>query len=262
MRSMKMAVALLVVAVTTGAAITANAVAAPPEFGRCVPATTPKTGEYSGKNCLHPAEGKGRYNFVPGPGEHPKFEGVSSESVVLAMPTLTINCAAETFNGEYTGAKTASVTVDLIGCSNVASGKRCQSNPAKEGEIEPPGTLEGEIGPINTGTRAGVGLDVKRSPAIGSFTCGEFGELPEVTGVIEGSVIGKIGAINSMREEFKLQYKTAEGKQVPESFEGGPKDTLTVQLVTGLGAPVAEPATLKEKRIEILNEEPIEIKAK
>ncbi len=261
MRSMKMAAALLVLAVAMGAAMAANAVAAPPEWGRCVPAAAPKTGEYSGKNCLHPAEGKGKYDFVPGPGEHPKFEGVSSESIVLEMPTLTIGCAAETFNGEYTGAKTASVTIDLIGCSNVATGKRCQSNPAKEGEIEPPGTLEGEIGPINTG-RPGVGLDVKRSPVITTFTCGEFAELPEKSGSIEGSVIGKIGPVNSMREELKLQYKTAGGKQVPESFEGGPKDTLTVQLVSGIAPPVAEPAALKEKRIEILNEEPMEIKAK
>jgi hypothetical protein len=258
---MKMAAALLVVAGTTGATLAVNAAASPPEFGRCVPVTTPRTGEYSGKSCLSPAGGKGRYNFVPGPGEHPKFEGTNSEVVVLAMPNLTIDCAAETFNGEYTGAKTASVTIDLIGCTNVASGKRCQSNPAKEGEIEPPGMLEGEIGPIAVGTRPGVGLDLKRAPLIASFTCGEFGELPEDTGVIEGSVIGKLAPINSMREELKLQYKTAEGKQVPESFEGGSKDTLTVQLVSGLGA-TAEPATLKEKRIEILNEEAIEIKAK
>jgi len=256
-----MAAAFLVAAVTVGMALAANAAASLPEFGRCVPVTTPKTGEYTGARCIKPAGGRGKYNFVPGPGEHPKFEGVNSDVVVLEMPKLTIICAGETFNGEYTGAKTASVAIDLIGCSNAASGKRCQSNPVKEGEIEPPGTLEGEIGLIKVGTRMGVGLDVKRSPAITTFTCSEFGEIPEDTGVVEGSVIGKIGPLNSMREELRIQYKTSEGKQIPESFEGGSKDTLTVQLISGLGS-TTEQAVLKEKRIEILNEEPIEIKAK
>ena len=260
MRPMKLAAALFVALLTMGAALTANAAAALPEFGRCVPATTPKTGEYAGARCTRPVAGKGSYNFIPGPGEHPKFEGVNSLVVVLEMPKLTINCAAETFNGEYTGPKTVSVTVDLIGCANGA-GKKCQSNPAKESEIEPPGALEGEIGMIKVGSKTGVGLDIKRSPVIVAFTCGEFGEVPEDTGVVEGSLIGKIAPINSMHEELRLQYKTAEGKQVPESFEGGPKDTLTVQLVSGLGS-TTEPALFKEKRIEIVNEEAIEIKAK
>jgi hypothetical protein len=261
MRPMKMAAAAFAAVLTMSAALVANASAAVPEFGRCVPATTPKTGEYAGAHCTRPAGGKGSYNFIPGPGEHPKFEGTNSLVVVLEMPKLTISCAAETFNGEYTGAKTVSVTVDFIGCVNAATERKCQSNPAKEGEIEPPGTLEGEIGLIKVGSKTAVGLDVKRAPVIATFTCGEFGEVPEVTGVIEGSVIGKIAPINSMHEEFKLQYKAAEGKQVPESFEGGAKDTLTVQLVSGLGS-TTEAAVLKEKRIEILNEEAIEIKAK
>jgi hypothetical protein len=258
MSMIKTAGAALVAMLALGLLAT-SASAALPEWGRCVPAESPATAEYSGKKCVTPGEGKGKYNFVPEPGPKPKFEGTSTEGVVLKTPNLTISCSAGTFNGEYTGAKTASVTVDLIGC--LSNAKKCQSNPLKEGEIEPPGPLEGEIGFINVNGVKGVGLDLKRSPAITSFTCGEPGELPETTGTIEGSVIGKLGPLNSMRPELKLTYKTAGNNQIPEAFEGGEKDTLSVKLVSGLTT-ITEEATLKIKLVEIVNEEPIEIKAK
>jgi len=259
MRAIKTAGAALAAMLALGLLTSAGASAALPEWGRCVPAESPETAEYSGKKCVTPGEGKGKFNFVPGPGAKPKFEGTSTEDVVLQTPKLKISCSAGTFNGEYTGAKTASVTVDLIGC--VSNAKKCQSNPLKEGEIEPPGPLEGEIGFTNINGIKGVGLDIKRSPAITSFTCGELGETPETTGTIEGSVIGKLGPLNSMRPELKLIYKTAGGKQVPEAFEGGEKDTLSVQLVSGLGT-TTEEAALRIKLVEIVNEEPMEIKAK
>jgi hypothetical protein len=239
----------------------ASASAALPELGRCVPVTTAKTGEYKNARCTQAADGTGNYNFMPGAGEKKKFAGTGTGTPVLETPKLKISCAASTFDGEYTGAKTASVTVDLIGCINPATLKKCQSNPAKEGEIETPAPLEGEIGFINTGTKIGVGLDLKRSPALMTFTCGEVAELPEVSGTVEGSVIGRIAPVNVMRSEYKLIYKTAGGKQVPESFEGGAKDTLSEKLVSGLTT-TTEEAAFKEKLVEIINEEPLEIKAK
>jgi len=259
MRTIKTAGAALVALLALGLAAT-GASAALPEWGRCVPAESAETAEYSGKKCVTPGEGKGKYNFVPEPGPKPKFEGTSTEGVLLKTANLTISCSAATFNGEYTGPKTASVTVDLIGCLN-GNAKKCQSNPLKEGEIEPPGPLEGEIGFININGFKVVGLDLKRSPAITTFTCGEPLEVPETNGTIEGSVIGKIGPLNSMRPELKLVYKTAGNKQIPEAFEGGEKDTLSIKLVSGLTT-VTEEAALKIKLVEIVNEEPMEIKAK
>jgi hypothetical protein len=261
MRLIRTAGAVLIAALALGALASASASAALPELGRCVPAETPKTGAYSGAKCLTPREGNGNYNFVPGPGPKPKFEGTSTEGPVLEMPKLTIGCAAATFNGEYTGAKTASVTVVFIGCLDQETFKKCQTLPVKEGEIETPAPLEGEIGFINVNGKTVVGLDLKRSPALTSFTCGEPGEPPETTGTIEGSVIGRLWPLNAMRPEFKLVYKAAAHKQVPESFEGGEKDTLSVKLVSGLTT-TTEEAGLKVKLVEILNEEPMEIKAK
>ena len=252
---------LALLAVLAMGAFASAAASAVPELGRCVPVETPKTGEYAGAHCTKPAGGKGGYNFIPGPGAKPKFEGTSTDVAVLEMPKLKVSCSAATFNGEYTGAKTASVVVTLIGCINPATGKKCQSNPAKEGEIETPGSLEGEIGFISVNSKRGVGLDLKRSPAIVVFTCGEPAELPEVTATVEGSVIAQLVPLNVMREEVRLRYKTLAGKQVPEAFEGGSKDTLSVNLISGLTT-TTEEAALKIKLIEILNEEPIEIKAK
>jgi hypothetical protein len=261
MRLIKSAGVALFAVLALGAFASVAASAAVPEFGRCVPATTPKTGEYAGAHCTKPAGGKGNYNFIAGPGAKPKFEGTSSEGPILEMPNLKISCSAETYNGEYTGAKTASVTVDLIGCINAANHKKCQTNLAKEGEIEPPGALEGEIGFVNINGRQNVGIDLKRSPLIAAFTCGETTQPPELTGTIEGSVIGQLSPLNVMREESRLRYRTAGGKQIPEAFEGGSNDTLTVKLLSGLTT-TTEAAALKVKLIEVLNEEPIEIKAK
>jgi hypothetical protein len=250
----------LVATALLAAVATASASAAAPEFGKCVPAVG-KTGEYIGSHCTAPAGGKGKYNWVAGPGAKPKFEGTSETVPIIESAGLKISCSVATFNGEYTGAKTASVTVDFIGCLNVATNKKCQTNPAKEGEIEPPGSLEGEIGLININGLKKVGLDLKRSPTIAGFSCGEPLELPEVTGTLEGSVIGQISPLNTAREEFKLKYAATGLNQVPESFEGGGKDTLTEKLVSGLTT-TEGPAVLKDKLIPIANEEPIEIKGK
>jgi hypothetical protein len=261
MRLARAAVLASLITVALAAAGVAGASAAVPEVGRCVPAPE-KTGEYAGKGCIGLAKNKkGAYNFVAGPGPKPKFEGTSAETPVLEMPKLKIVCSVGTFNGEYTGAKTASVTVDLIGCTNPASKKKCQSNPAKEGEIETPAPLEGELGFIKSTIPRKVGLDLKRSPSLVTFTCGEPLEVPELTGTVEGSVIGLFAPVNSMREELKLKYKTAGGKQVPEQFEGGAKDTLTVKLVSGLTV-ATEEAALNAKLVEVVNEEEMEIKAK
>ncbi len=256
MRSTKIAVALLAASVLGSGALAANASAALPEVGRCVPASPPAA-EYKGANCTaHAAPGKGAYQFIAGPGEKPKFEGTGEEPT-LSTATLTISCAASTFNGEYTGAKTASVTVDLIGCVE-GEGRKCQSNVAKEGEIETL-PLEGELGYINVSSHRRVGLDLKRAPVLATFTCG----LPPETvtpGTVEGSVIAPILPLNRMTTELRLSYRVKEGKQQIEEFEGGPKDTLAIKF--GVLATTSEPATLKDKLVEIGNEEAMEIKAK
>jgi hypothetical protein len=235
-----------------------------PEFGRCQPAATPKTGEYKGSHCLAPAFGKGSYNWSPGPGAKNKFEGtISTTTFETVGKKYVVECSFGVATGEYTGPKTASVKLELVGCINQTTGQKCQSGP-QEAEIE--AKFEGELGFIRGGTKPIVGLDLKPLPAV-SFTCGLPPELPTLVSV-SGSVIGAIKPPNSMRSEFKLSYVSMNGKQNPEKFEEGVKDTLSLMRVTGVES-TTEPAGLtiigieeKPKPLVIENEEPIEIKAK
>jgi hypothetical protein len=68
-----------------------------------------------------------------------------------------------------------------------------------------------------------------------------------------------------MKATFQLLYKAAAGKQMPERFEAGLKDTLIANRVTETG-PTTEQAglTLTEEKPWIPGEyeEPLEIKAK
>jgi hypothetical protein len=241
------------------AAFAAGASASLPELGRCVKVAK-GTGTFIGKNCLHASPThKGEYNFEPGALKN-KFEG-SGEAVKLETAKLKFECTASTENGEYTGAKTSSVTLDLIGCLNLATKHKCNTNPAKEGEIEPPQALKGELGFITGGEKPVVGLDLKpeNQPFV-TFICGEPGKPPELQGTLEGSVIAKVLKISTMVPEFSLAWKATGGKQVPESFEGGAVDTLTLKALTTSG-PSTEGAVLKGIAT-IPNEEPLEIKAK
>ncbi len=243
------------------AAMATVAQAALPEFGKCVPAAG-KTGEYVGNNCIKHSPGKGAYNWQPSPGPKPVFSGVGEKVSLETTGKMIISCGAATFDGSYTGPKTETVTMDLIGCilSSSPSQQKCQTTPAKEAEIK--ASLEGEIGFIRGGEKPVVGLDLKPKAPSTVFATFQCGKLPETgpAGTIEGSVIAPIKPLNRAVEEFTITYKALSGKQAVESFEGGPSDTLTVKLISGIETKT-EPIALRTTVVDA-NEEPTEIKAK
>ncbi|HWG09171.1 MAG TPA: hypothetical protein VN672_09200 [Solirubrobacteraceae bacterium] len=256
---------LATIIATLSVAITSStAQAALPEFGRCAPAKTPHSGEYTGRKCLSPAGGQGNYNWEPGPGPKPKFEGqLSKFKLETVGKKFTVECAFGVVKGEYKSAKTVSVLFELIGCLRTETGQKCQATPLKEGEMEP--QFEGELGFIKAGETPKVGLELK--PSSFTFSCG----LPpaSVTPVtVEGSAIGAIAPIDSMRESLKLSYLAPGGKQNPESFEGGVKHTLTQEWIDEAGSHSEQTGLTiigveeKPKPLVIENEEAIEIKAK
>jgi len=164
-------VALLVCSATAAATATAAEyeVEGLPEFGRCVPASPPKSGEYFGARCIKPAAGKGSYNWLPGPGAKPKFEATASLTKLETVGKYAIACSSGSYLGEYKTPKTVSLTIGLVGCLDQQTGKKCQTNPAKEAEIET--TVPGELGFIKGGAKPQVGLDLKPEAPI-LFTCG------------------------------------------------------------------------------------------
>jgi alpha-tubulin suppressor-like RCC1 family protein len=236
-----------------------------PEFGRCVPVKK-GTGQYKGAQCLVPAGGKGTYNWLSGPGGKPKFAASAGPVTLETVGGFKVKCSSGDFTGEYTGPKTASVTLALVGCLNGATLQKCQTTPIKEAEIETP-PIEAELGFIKGGESPKVGLALKPAPPI-AFDCGTFGEETHMLVSVEGSAIGAIQPANSMRSTFKVIYTASKGKQVPERFEGGVTDTLTLQRTVG-STTTTEQAGLtiigieeKPKPLIVENEEPIEIKAK
>jgi hypothetical protein len=237
-----------------------------PAVGRCVVNPT-HTGEYGGPRCVSKRPGKGAYDFLAGPGPAPKFEGMIGKTALETVgPGTIVRCTSGVATGEYTGQKTASVTLSLAGCVRIVevTEQKCQTNPSKEGEIvtQP---LEGELGFIKGGTRPKVGLDLKLATPI-SFSCGALPSPSLVT--VEGSVIGAFGPMNSTRSAFDATYAAPGGKQAFEKFESGVKDTLSLTRVTAPEVSTEQAgltiigAQLKPKALILKNEEPMEIKSK
>jgi hypothetical protein len=244
-----------------------------PELGRCVKAKVAHHGLYKASNCVT-VTGTGGYEWVPGLGATRGFKGKSTAPKLETIGNHIVACATGSFTGEWTGAKTASVKLSFTGCSTSIGGKAemCQTSPESSGTIrtEP---LQAELGFIGTtGTVPSVGLDLNLpkspSPSSVTFTCGSPPPVGEQW-TAEGSAIGGITPVDAMKTVFDPLYRASGGAQIPERFEGGPKDTL---LVTRLGPGVAkneEQAGLtmpgaEKKFFELANEEPggLEIKAK
>jgi hypothetical protein len=253
-------------ALTAAAAIcvfgTGVAGAAPPEWGRCVLAPGGKTGEYKGANCTVKAAGNGAYNWAPEPQGKAKFAGFGLKVSLETPAKQRIVCLQSDFDGSYTGPKTATVKLTLVGCDLERTKVLCSSNPLKEGEIE--GELEGELGFIKTGEKPIVGIDLKpKSPSttFASFVCGKLPEV-QLSGTIEGSAIGSVKPLNHMKPEFLSVFKVVAGVQSPQSFEGGAKDTLTATLLEGLTTSKEEIGLRQTVEYENEELETTEIKAK
>jgi hypothetical protein len=260
---MRRIVGATVVGLFAAIVFAASASGALPEFGTCVPAEG-KTGEYSNAGCTKPVAGnKGNYKWVPGPGAKKKFTSFAGAVTLETVEGFKIACSNGTLSGEYTGAKSATATISILGCLDLGTEKLCQTNPAKSGEIEATG-LEGELGYIVGGAKPKVGLQFKLSTPL-PFEC-RTGFEPPAPKVLEGAFIGKIAPINRMRETFKLTYTASHGKQIPEKFEEGPAAVLTIKDVLSSTSEQAGLTIIgveeKPKPLIFENEEPIEIKAK
>lgn len=255
----------LVSLVAVGAVGVSSAGAALPELGRCEK-VAPKSGRYV-RGCVKEMPGAGNYEWMSGPGANKKFRGSTQESATFetANKSNKITCLGGFWSGEFTSSKTLTLKMGFVPCED-SKGQLCQTVRPKTGEIETE-TLEGEWGYIKSGAQPIVGLDLKHSPLIATFECGEFPvETEETTVTLEGSVIGRMmEMVDKMSPEWKSLYRVKKGKsQQYEQFEGGPTDTLTANFTfvsVGGVKKVSEPIALITT-IETANEEPLEVKAK
>jgi hypothetical protein len=201
------------------------------------------------------AHGKGTYNFLPGPGTAPKLSGHLGATTLETTGKAKISCSSGSSVGEYTGAKTLTMTLTLGGCERASNHQACQSVGGASGQIVT-NALEGTLGFINI-AKPSVGLDLAREPALASFECTAPGLPGKELLTVEGSVIGQIGKIDEMVSGFTITFTGRAGRQIPEAFEGGPTDTLLTSTVGG----AAEPSALTSA-LTVSDEEPLEVKAK
>jgi alpha-tubulin suppressor-like RCC1 family protein len=240
-----------------------------PEVGRCVKVAV-GTGKYTAGGCLTLATKPGakKYEWTPASvTEKLAFSGSGLETTLTTAGHSTIKCVAANFSGDWTGPKTASVNVELQGCTN-AQGSQCQTvtNPQNKSEIKLNGVL-GELGFSRYEELEGkvievVGFDLKPQPPMTSFATYECTGSSEA-GHIEGSVIGGIGQINKMTMESNLHYvATKSGEQRPEAFQASPTDTLMTSFTSGTEAKGSGASSLNIKEYKGQNAAPLEIKAK
>jgi len=234
-----------------------------PEIGRCVVAESEKQGKvtsykggYVDAGCIEESLPHfGKYEWIPGPGSSPKFTGKSAAVVLETTGGKKVKCASSTSEGEYTGAKSATLGLKLSGCA-IVKGGACQTAGANAGEVTA-GGLQAQLGFIRDVEQNGeflpsVGWDLSHAGSIVSAECGTGKE----SLVVSGSVIAPISTIDKMTASYTLKYSQAAGKQTPEAFEEEPNDTLRASFGGGSG----EQAGLATA-VKVANAEKLEVKA-
>lgn len=220
-----------------------------PDFGHCAKVVH---GGYGNSTCTAETPAKnGKFEWTEGPGPNAKFSGTGTKVTLEGVGHSLVTCTASSNAGEYTGPKSAKLTLKLTGCAAGVKGSEgsCSSSGAAAGEIQT-AQLNGALNFIDEGEEPAlptVGIDL--TPASGtSLATFECGGKPVTVG---GSVIVPISSLDKMATSFKLKAKATAGKQLPEAFEAEPNDTLTFN---GEQAGLTSTSTLT-------NEEALEIKA-
>ncbi len=221
MKRAKLLVLCIVATVGAGAIASASASASLPEYRFCVKTKPAKTGEYTENLCATHAgtPGTGAWELESwengvtrtfagkiGASEHAVFIP-ENEAETWRGGTIvsTMTCKSGSTEGEVTGAKTSTETIEFSTCS--VEGKKCTSTGQKAGVILT-NPLVGELGYVEEGV---VGTRV--SPAVGTTIAAYTCEGTEV--VMGGSVIGVNTAnVNKASKEATLTYnQNAKGGQ-------------------------------------------------
>jgi alpha-tubulin suppressor-like RCC1 family protein len=234
-----------------------------PELGRCV--KVPTGGAYRGATprCVAQSTRHGHFEWLPGAGPKAKFSERLDAPQLETVRASKLSCLLATLEGEYTGAKTETITrLFLVGCRDLTRNVSCQSNPLEEGVIESPLALTGELGFITRHGRVSVGWEIQPTQpgrSLASFECGSG--VSAQAEAIEGSVIARATPIDAMVSVFELQYRESKGKQIPQAFSGGERHVMTLTTT-----PLWQESTSTQVAVSSVGtltvEEPLEIRAK
>jgi hypothetical protein len=202
------------------------------EFGHCVKSARGEGGSgYHNAGCTEAVAEGAKYHWVSGPGSKRGFTANASgvDFYVFSgryglKATPKVECSSASTAGEYTSAKTESLTLALSGCRMASASCQSEAEPAGDVLFSP---LEGLL------IKSGKGYDgealIRWSPAIGetlaSFECGGT----SVT--LSDSILREIKRnkmVSAETEQFKV-WK--EGSQRPSCYEPcmpGEQPTTTI----------------------------------
>jgi hypothetical protein len=197
----------------------------------------------------------GKFEWEPGPGANKKFTGEGKTASLETVAGQKVSCLASTSSGEYTGLKSATMSIRFTGCTIGVEKATCTSSGSSAGELSLSG-LQAHLGFVKDQALPGeiamvVGWDLATEPSIISATCGASSKSLVVT----GSVIAPITGVDKMVASYLVKPTEALGKQAPEAFEEQPKDVLSSSYAGG----AAEQAGLKTTE-KLINGEKLEIK--
>jgi hypothetical protein len=232
----------------------------PPEFGRCLKApaeeeggVTVYHGGFTTSRCLEEsATHSGKFEWHPGV-VNGGFQTAIKPTTTATLETVggvKVTCTGESGAGAITGPKTVgSVQIKLAGCQS--AGQSCTTAGSSEGELETT-SLEGVLGIERVTVKEGketvhVALDLHPSGGAGAFmeyTCNGSGPT-----TLSGSVLARVSA-GKMLALTSLKLVAGGGRQKPESFEGGPPETLTNSLFEEVGLTLSSTQT-NEEAVEI-----------
>lgn len=201
-------------------------------MGRCK--VLPKaTGRYASASCTTKSGGEttGKYEWQPWPAAKNGFTMKGAATTLESVHKAKVKCVESTAAGSFTGSQTAGLTITLTGCES-APAVSCQSEGAKAGEIRSLALL-GVLGFIKNQIVSGkpvatIGIDFKPASgsALMSFTCGAAAT------TVSGAAISSISS-DKMSTTAALKLQATNGKQNPEHFEGGVKETLIFATTGG-----------------------------
>jgi hypothetical protein len=216
-----------------------------PEVGRCVHAKAEIVhrerffhGLYKDSGCTEQVETKqGEFEWEPGTGANKAF-AVEGKTVGLETTSKQkITCLETQGSGEYTGLKSSSLGMTLTGCTLGKAKEPCETSGGG-GAIVANG-LSGTLGFIKDesthvegvsggGVNAIVGWDISHGgSSLFTAQCGSH----SVT--VNGSVIAPYASLDKMVLAYVLQFKQSAGKQLVQSFEEQPTDTLSATIDGG-----------------------------
>ena len=226
MKLMRMTSICSAVVFLLSAAMVASALAAAPEYGRCL--KVEKTsgsyhGGYTDAKCTKASGTKtGKYEWLPGAGKA-KFTTTGGVGVLTTVGGSGVECKGETSTGEFVpgnNKEEAGIVVTFTGCKALA--QPCTSPGAKAGELIT-NELEGIVGWENK-ERKKTDLELHPAKSVPSGFFIEF-ECAGLVVKVKGKVLVPIKN-DKMTETETLKFKATKGKQKPEKWEESPSPAI------------------------------------